>query len=301
MYMYKKILTLSVAIATFLFANVSELYAQAGAEKFRIEGNVVNAATKKPIRGIRVTYKNIAAAITDSAGNFDINLPVKNGLLLLEGEGYQAKEIPVTGLTKLKVVMYDDNFSSSSEVVLLPTAAVTKTLTPYAAASVSVNDGWSRYGETPDGYLQGKVAGLNVIRRSGTANIGAAFFLRGINSLYATNQPLIIVDGVIFDNSSVSGSIISNNYNNPLSSIDVRDIDNISVLKDASSLYGTKGGNGAIIITTIRAVQLGTKIDFAVNGGFNAIPQNLPVMNAADYRVYLSEILKMLKYKLSHI
>jgi TonB-linked SusC/RagA family outer membrane protein len=290
--MYKKILTLSVAIATFLFANVSELYAQAGAEKFRIEGNVVNAATKKSIRGIRVTYKNIAAAITDSAGNFDINLPVKNGLLLLEGDGYQAKEIPVTGLTKLKVVMYDDNFSSSSEVVLLPTAAVTKTLTPYAAASVSVNDGWSRYGETPDGYLQGKVAGLNVIRRSGTANIGAAFFLRGINSLYATNQPLIIVDGVIFDNSSVSGSIISNNYNNPLSSIDVRDIDNISVLKDASSLYGAKGGNGAIIITTIRAVQLGTKIDFAVNGGFNAIPQNLPVMNAADYRVYLSEILK---------
>jgi TonB-linked SusC/RagA family outer membrane protein len=290
--MYKKILTLSIAVATFLFANVAQLYAQAGADKFAINGTVTNAATKKPIRGIRITYKNIAASITDSAGNFSINLPVKNGLLLLEADGYQTKEVSVSGLKKLIIAMYDDNFSSSSEEVVLPTAVFTKTVTPYAATGINVTDGWKRYVETPDAYLQGKVAGLNVIRRSGTANIGAALFLRGINSLYATNQPLIIVDGVIFNNSSVSGSIISNNYSNPLSTIDVRDIDNISVLKDATSLYGTKGGNGAIIITTIRAVQLGTKIDFAVNGGFNAVPQNLPVMNADDYRIYLSEILK---------
>jgi len=64
----------------------------------------------------------------------------------------------------------------------------------------------------------------------------------------------------------------------------VRDIDNITVLKDASSLYGTKGGNGAIIITTIRAKELGTKIDFAVYGGYNAMPKNLPVLQAGDYR-----------------
>jgi TonB-linked SusC/RagA family outer membrane protein len=292
MYMYKKILTLSVAIATFLFVNVSELHAQAGADKFTIEGNVTNAATKKPVRGIRVTYKSIAAAITDSAGRFSIKLPVKTALLLLEGDGYQAKEVAVSGSAKLKILMYDDNFSSASEVVVLPTAAVTRTATPYAATGINVTDGWNRYNETPDSYLQGKVAGLNTIRRSGTNNIGAAMFLRGINSLYATNQPLIIVDGVIFNNSSVGGSIISNNYNNPLSTIDVRDIDNISVLKDASFLYGTKGGNGAIIITTIRARELGTKIDLAVNGGFNAVPKDLPVMNAADYRTYLSEILK---------
>jgi TonB-linked SusC/RagA family outer membrane protein len=292
MYMYKKIITLSVAIAALLFVNVSQLHAQADAGKVNIQGNVTNPVTKKPIRGIRVTYKNIAAAITDSAGNFLIKLPVTNALLLLEGDGYQAKEVPVSGTAKLKIVMYDESFSSPSEVVVLPTSTFTKTATPYAATGINVNDAWSRYGETPDAYLQGKVAGLNVIRRSGTANIGAAMFLRGINSLYATNQPLIVVDGVIFDNSSVGGSIISNNYNNPLSTIDARDIDNISVLKDASFLYGTKGANGAIIISTIRATELGTKIDFAVNGGYNAVPKNLPVMNSADYRTYLSEILK---------
>lgn len=292
MYMYKKMLTLTVTIAAFIFVNAPELHAQADADKFAIEGKVIHAATKKPIRGIRVTYKSFAAAITDSAGDFTINLPVKEALLFLEGEGYQSKEVPVRGLTKLSIVMYDESFPSSSEEVVLPTAPVTQTTSPYAATSVKASDSWGRFGETPDSYLQGKVAGLNAIRRSGTQNIGAALFLRGINSLYATNQPLIVVDGVIFSNSSVGGSIISNNYNNPLSTIDVRDIDNISVLKDASFLYGTKGGNGAIIITTIRAKELGTKIDFAAFGGFNAVPKNLPVMNAGDYRTYLSEILK---------
>ena len=292
MYMYKKMLTLSVTIAAFIFVIAPQLHAQEAALKFTVEGKVTSGATKKPVRGIRVTYKSFAAAITDSAGNFSINLPVKEALLFLEGDGYQSKEIPAKGSAKLKIVMYEDGFPSSSETVFLPTAPVTKTLTPYAVTGVTVTDSWNRYAETPDSYLQGKVAGLNAIRRSGTQNIGAALFLRGINSLYATNQPLVIVDGVIFNNSSVGGSIISNNYNNPLSTIDVRDIDNITVLKDASFLYGTKGGNGAIIITTIRAKELGTKIDFAAYGGFNAVPKNLPVMNAGDYRTYLSEILK---------
>jgi len=166
--------------------------------KFRVEGTVTSAATGKPIRGIRLTYKEFAASITDSSGSFVINLPVQEGLLLLEGDGYQSKEVAVRALHSLKIAMYEDGFASSSDGVDLPQGRVTQTMSPYAATGVQVADGWNRYGETPDAYLQGKVAGLNVIRRSGTQNIGAAMTLRGINSLYATNQPLIIVDGITF-------------------------------------------------------------------------------------------------------
>ncbi len=289
----KKILTLSVAIAACLFVNAQKIKTVAdNSNKFNVKGTVTNAATGKPIRGIRLTYKEFAASLTDSAGNYSINLPADEAVLLLTGDGYQSKEVAVKGLPVLNIVMYDENFSAMTDDVQLVTGYSSKALTPYAATGVQVNDGWNRFNETPDAYLQGKVAGLNITRRSGTQNIGAAIFLRGINSLYATNQPLIIVDGIIFNNNSNGGSIISNNYSNPLSGIDVRDIDNITVLKDASSLYGTKGANGALIITTIRAKELGTKIDFAVSGGLNLAPETLPVMNAADYRVYLSELLK---------
>lgn len=291
----KKLLTVSFAVTTCFFVQAQKVRTAPTVKqnKFNVKGNVVNAATTKPIRGVRITYKQFAAAITDSAGVFSINLPSSLGILLLEAEGYQSKEVPVQGLSTLSVVMYADGFTSSSDEVVLPTGGTqTATLNPYAVTGVQVTDGWNRYGETPDAYLQGKVAGLNVIRRSGTQNIGAAMFLRGINSLYATNQPLIVVDGIIFNNSSVGGSIISNNYSNPLSTIDIRDIDNVTVLKDAASIYGTKGANGAIIITTIRAKELGTKIDFSVYGGYNVAPKNIPVLNAADYRIYLSELLK---------
>lgn len=291
MHSFKKILTLTVALTACIYGYAQKNGA-AAANKFQVGGTVINAATGKPLRGIRLTYKEFAASITDSSGHFSIKVPNAEALLLVTGDGYQSKEVPVQGQDNLSIVLYEDGFSSSSDDVDLVQGRTTRTLAPYAVTGIQANDGWNRYNETPDSYLQGKAAGLNVIRRSGTQNIGAALFLRGINSLYATNQPLIIVDGIIFNNSMVGGSIISNNYSNPLSSIDVRDIDNITVLKDATSLYGTKGGNGAIVITTIRAKELGTKIDFAVSGGYNAVPKNLPVLQSSDYRTYLSEILK---------
>jgi len=292
MHIFKKILTLSVALVAGYFVNAQKTVNKTAENKFKVGGTVTNAATGKPLRGIRLSYKEFAASLTDSAGNFSINLPSGESLLLVEGDGFQSKEVAVQALHSLNIVLYEDGFTSQADEIELVQGKRTKTRTPYAVAGVQTTDGWSRINETPDSYLQGKVPGLNVIRRSGTQNIGGTLFLRGINSLYATNQPLIIVDGIIFNNNNTGGSIISNNYSNPLSTIDVRDIDNVSVLKDASSLYGTKGANGAIIITTIRAKELGTKIDFAVYGGYNAVPKNLPVLKAADYRVYLSELLK---------
>ncbi len=290
MYNFRKIVTLFIAAVITLAAQAQT---DDGAGKtYTVSGTVTNGATKKPVRGIRLTYKSFAASITDSAGHFSLKLPSDEVMLLLEGDGFQTREVAVKGRSIVNIPVYPEGFSSMSEETNMITGVITKTVSPYATTAVPVNDGWNRFSETPDAYLQGKAAGLNVIRRSGTQNIGAALFLRGINSLYATNQPLIIVDGVIFNNSNIGGSIISNNFTNPLSTIDVRDIDNVTVLKDASSIYGTKGANGAIIVTTIRAKELGTKIDFAVYGGMNFTPQNLPVMKADDFRTYLSEILK---------
>ena len=144
----------------------------------------------------------------------------------------------------------------------------------------------------PDGILQGRIPGLNVIRRSGTPGVGANLFLRGYNSLYATNKPLIVIDNMIYDANEYGESIIANHYSNPMALIDIKDIDDITVLKDASSIYGTKGANGAIIITTAQAKTQATRIDFAAYSGFNQAPSKLPTMNAADYRIYLHEILQ---------
>jgi TonB-linked SusC/RagA family outer membrane protein len=141
--------------------------------------------------------------------------------------------------------------------------------------------------------MQDRVAGLYSIRRSGTPNIDANLLIRGFNSLYATNQPLIVVDGMIYDNSDYGEELIKNNFTSPLAGIEIRDIEDITVVKDGSSLYGTKGANGVIMITTTRPKDLTTRIDAAVYGGFNQAPKQLPVMGAIDYRIYMSQMLRL--------
>ena len=260
-------------------------------EAQQITGVVKDAATGKNLRGIRITYKDVSAAITDSAGAFKLKVPSNNVSVQLDGEGYQHKQIALRGNTKITAYLYEDTYNSFYDMANLPLSSVMKVQNTFAATSVFTDGNWGKVTETPSSYLQGRVAGLNSIRRSGTPNIGATMFLSGISSLYATNQPLIIVDGVIFDNADYGG-IISNHYTDPLSTIDPRDIDNVTVIKDGASIYGTKGANGVIIITTARAKELGTKIDLAVYYGLNVTPEKLPLLDASQHRIYLSEILK---------
>jgi TonB-linked SusC/RagA family outer membrane protein len=257
-----------------------------------VTGSITDAANGKPLPGIQVSYKEYTAAITDSAGSFSLAVPDYSATITINGEGFQPKEIALKGRKFVTAGLYEGTYNSVYDVAYIPFGERPKNRVVNAAVSVPTNGNWTRSDETPDTYLQGQVAGLNVTRRSGTPGIGANLSLRGFTSLYATNQPLIVVDGVIFDNTSYGNSIIPGHVDNPLSFIDPKDIENITVIKDGCSTYGTKAANGVILITTGRARQLPTKIDFAAYAGANFAPSGLPVMNAADYRTYLSDLLK---------
>ena len=257
-----------------------------------VSGTIYEAVSGKPLAGISVRYKDLSASITDSAGSFSLKVPAYDVTILVEGEGFQSKEISLKGLKMVNASLYENSYTSFYDISNLPEGQYSGSQIPYAASSVQTQGAWNRSFETPDSYLQGKVAGLNVIRRSGTPGIGANLFLRGYTSIYATNQPLIVVDGIIYDNTDYGSSLLSNHYNNPLNYIDVKDIDNITIIKDGSSTYGTKGANGVILITTARARELATRIDFSTFGSFAVTPKKLPLLNASDYRVYLSEVLQ---------
>lgn len=261
-----------------------------------VNGIVTDAASHQPLRAIRVTYQDVAAAITDSTGHFTLKVPNDNVTIKLQGEGYQLKEIALKGRRTVTATLYEDTYASFYDEAVLPFKNVSNNRVPYAVTSIQTTNNWAHTSETPDAFLQGKVAGLNVMRRSGSPNIGANLFLRGISSLYTSNQPLVVIDGVIYDINDYGGSLISNNYTSPLSYIDIKDIDNITVIKDGSSTYGTKGANGVINITTSRAKELGTKIDAAVYGGINFAPDNYPVLNSDQYRTYVSDLLQSAGY-----
>jgi TonB-linked SusC/RagA family outer membrane protein len=256
-----------------------------------VRGKVTNPATKTGAAGVHVEVTGVAATITDDDGNYKLKVPGSDAVLTFSGEGFSTRQVALKGRTSLDVQLLDDSHESQYSAVEMPFGKQLKNQLTASVADFNIN-GYLYSREIPDALLQGRIAGLNVIRRSGSPGAGGNMFLRGYNSLYATNKPLVVIDNMIFDANDYGESIIANNYTNPLSLIDVKDIDNVTVLRDASSIYGTKGANGAIIITTARAQGEATKIDFAAYTGFNKAPQHLPVMNAADYRVYLSSMLQ---------
>lgn len=256
-----------------------------------IKGRITDAVTQKAIAAIRVQVENFSAAITDDNGNFSLVVPSYNSTLHISGEGYDQRFVPLQGKKEITVALLDESHESIHETINTPTGVSIKRNLTASVGSHNVN-GMAMPTETADALLQGRIAGLNVVRRSGLQGAGANLFLRGNNSLYATNKPLIVVDNMLYDANEYGHSIIANNYTNPFSLIDVKDIDNITLIRDASSIYGTKGANGAIIITTSRPKSQATKIDFAAYTGFNQAPKALPVMTAADYRIYLSDMLQ---------
>lgn len=260
----------------------------------QISGIISDGVTQKPLGGARIYYKQATTAITDDNGAFKLLVPNYSVSVVIEMAGYQSKEVFIAGRKELKISLNEEGHPSFNQEINLPTSTISGNRLTSAAVSAQMTDVWSRATDSPDSYLQGKIAGLNVIRHSGVANSSATLMLRGINSLQTTNQPLIIVDNMIYDNSQYGNSLINNYIDNPLANLDVRDISSITVLKDASAaaLYGTKAANGVILITTARAKELGTKIDLAVYGGMNFAPKALPMLNVKDYRTYLSDLYK---------
>src|SRR5829696_2892009 len=263
----------------------------ASSKELHVAGRITDAAIKKAAAGARVQVEGFSAAIADSDGKFSVKVPSYEATLIISGEGYNTVYVPLRGRQSIDVALLDESFESMYEPVTTPTGIKPKKNVPASIAQYNVN-GWRNITETPDALIQGRIAGLNVIRRSGTPGASSSLYLRGFNSLYGTNKPLIVIDNMIYDANDYGQSIIANNVSSPLSLIDVKDIDNVTVLRDAYSIYGTKGANGAILITTIRARDQATRIDFGVYTGFNASPARIPVMDATGYRTYLSGMLQ---------
>ncbi len=255
------------------------------------KGVVLDAATQKPLAAVNVTIDGFSAALTDDNGKFSIRVPNYNATLVISGEGFQTKELPLRGKKEVKAILYEASYNSIYDVANLPFGAKSKNHISNAVSSVNTLDNWTRSTESVDGLVQGKVAGLNATMRSGTPNAGAYLSLRGVNSLYTNNQPLIVVDGMIYDINDYGSSLIANRYNNALANIDIRDIENITVIKDGSATYGTKGANGVLLITTAHTNQLATRIDAGIYAGVNFAPQQLPLMNGGNYRTYLTDLL----------
>ena len=248
-----------------------------------VSGVVIDDVTKSPIAGVRVQVlnDNRYTAMTNAQGQFTIKLPDFATALYVEAPRYMSQQVAIKS--------NDESQQVSISLLSNKFKAMYDNQTTYTASK----EFHLRGGDvTANNEIQSNLgADIRSINRSGAVDGGNTMFIRGLNSINANAQPLIIIDGVEMDMQYNRTTLHQGRIFNLLSTISSEDIEKIQVLKNATALYGARGANGVILIETKRGHSMATKIDANVSAGITLKPQMQTMMNAAQYRNYATEML----------
>lgn len=257
---------------------------------------VITDDNKLPLPGASILVKGTSTgAVTDFDGIFTINLSATPSTLVISYLGYVTQEVLITSQTNITIVL-ESNQESLDEVVVIGYGSVNKKDLTGAITTVKVNEVAAQQNTTIDQLLQGRAAGVQVTQNGGTPGSGVSVKIRGASSLRGNNEPLYVVDGVIIasageDAQNASGGNSLQENQNGLNGINPRDIESMQVLKDASAtaIYGSRGANGVIIITTKKGKKGKASVSSFLTTTTSVIDNKIDVLSATQYANYLNE------------
>lgn len=248
----------------------------------------VTSIKDEPLAGVSIRVKGIQVGTTsDSNGNFSINVPSGSSILVVSYIGFTTQEVPLSGQQNLTIKLAEEA-NSLNEIVVVGYGSrkindVTGAVTNIKAENTNIGGAST----SVDQLIGGRVAGIQFKQNTAQPGGGGRTIIRGRNSLFLNTDPLYVIDGFIVNSPAApSGdSNFSSPDRNPLNSINPNDIESIAVLKDAAAtaIYGAKGSNGVVIITTKRGMQGKAKISYDGYGGIQKISKKIEVMNAQQY------------------
>lgn len=279
-------------VAFVLFLSGINLIAQNESPSERVvTGIVYDATTQQPIEIASVACGAIASTFTEMDGTFSISVPPKVSYITISSLGYHTKDVVISGKDTIVVFLKEIMTESFQQTASNGYFDIKQVYATQSLASVSILDDKNKIGAgSAEAAFDGRVAGLNATSRSGVKGVGSDLFLRGFSSLNINNQPLVIVDGMIYDITTHGTSLIPGGRYNPLAGIDLQDIESVSVIRDAASIYGAKAANGVVLIRTHHAVKQATTIDFNMNMSLEQAPTTVPLLGAEDYRLYAADM-----------
>lgn len=250
------------------------------AQNRNITGKITDSKDGTNLQGVTVSIKGTRTAVqTQADGTYTISVPADATTLVFSSVGFATQEILIEGKTSVDVSLVISN-ASLGEVVVVAYGTRRRGDLTGAVTSVSSKDFQKGNINSPEQLLQGKVAGLQITSGGGSAGGGSRIRIRGGASLTASNDPLIVIDGVPVEGNGVSGSA------NLLNTINPNDIESMSVLKDASAtaLYGSRASNGVIIITTKKGTKGKLRFNFNTQVSAGIIGEKVEVLSADEVR-----------------
>lgn len=250
-------------------------------EERTITGTVYDAATNAPMAGVRVkaTGHNRITTMTNAQGQYKLTIPSYVTLLSFSTPEYQLVQEPVHNNDIINVRLYVDKFSANYTENI---KALEHNAFETSTTSAMVID---------DEIQKNLGADVRSIAHSGALAVGNAMYIRGINSIFSKTQPLVVVDGIIWDMQEDNTFLHMGIFNNVLAAIDVNDIAEVKVLKNGAAIYGARGANGVIIIKTKRGESMATRITANLYGGVTLAPKTMDMMGSDDYRLYANDLI----------
>ena len=254
-----------------------------------ITGKVTSEDDPGGLPGVNVLLKGSSTgSVTDIEGNYTLEVPGDNSVLVFSSVGYLQQEVTVGNQSVINLTLSID-ITALEEIVVIGYGTQQKKDITGAVASVKSEDFNKGIVNSPGQLLQGKVAGVNVTSSSGAPGSGQRIIIRGQGSIRAGTGPLFVVDGFPI---GIAGT---GSDESPLNFINPEDIESMDVLKDASAtaIYGARGANGVILITTKKGsagVSMAPTLSLTANLGVSTLANKLPVFSADEFRTKVVEI-----------
>ena len=265
---------------------------ESGDQQLTVSG-AVKDTDGEPLPGVSVVIKGTTqGTITDFDGKYSIPNVPGDAILQYSFVGMKAQEVAVNGQTTIDITMIEETIGLE-EVVAIGYGTVKKSDLTGSVASVKREDLNHGAISSVDQAMQGRIAGVQVTQASNEPGGGLSIRIRGASSVNAGNEPLYVIDGLPIDNSEgITGSGTSAvaevganlNAKNPLNALNPNDIQSIEILKDASAtaIYGSRGANGVVLITTKKGTH-GIKFSYDAYGGLQSIAKKIDVLSASEY------------------
>jgi TonB-linked SusC/RagA family outer membrane protein len=249
-----------------------------------IKGTVIDGATKQPMAGAIVRAEGVEgfSVLTEDNGTFEFKLPVFSSAVFVSAPDHNPVRVGLrSGEKQGDIFLYPSTFNNDYEQQPNVRGDYTATDFKYTNA-INIKD-----------EVQKQLGGqVYTITRNGTPGVGSVMYIQGLNSLNVNAQPLIVIDGVVIDQQYSRTLLHSGFYNDILSNLNPADIEKVTVVRNGTALYGSKGSNGVILIQTRRNKSMATRITANVSAGVVLEPKYISVMDANQYRSYASEMLK---------
>ncbi|MEN8228489.1 MAG: SusC/RagA family TonB-linked outer membrane protein [Bacteroidota bacterium] len=258
---------------------------------------VVRSNLNEPVPNVSVSIEGSALlpVVTNDSGVFRLPAASANSWIIISPTGdYKKRRIYLNSRKELNLYLSSTDMISGDDPLTILSQDVLRRDMVASHAELSISDRHYGTALTVDEQMQGRIPGMYVVNRSGDMGSGAVTTIRGINSVYATNQPLYIVDGIPISSLGLFGSNLYGFEYNPLLSVNAFDISKTTVIKDPvyTAAYGSKGSNGIIFIKTLDPSVTQTSIELDMRTGYSLAPSNLiPQMDAGQHKTYMNEIL----------